>query len=72
MGRRRNPLDIDPEHVVVEFVRLGRGETAVAQLKAHFDTAPFSQRQLLRERLARAVALFTEARVRNDRLAGRR
>jgi hypothetical protein len=68
MGRRRQPLDINPDHVIVDFVRLGRGEDAVAELKARFDKAPFEQRQLLRERLAQAVELFAEARARNDRL----
>jgi hypothetical protein len=68
MGRRRRPLDINPDHVIVDFVRLGRGDAAVAELKSRFDKAPFDQRQLLRERLAQAVELFAEARARNDRL----
>jgi hypothetical protein len=68
MGRRRKLIDFNPEQVVVEFVRLGRSEDAVAELKRLFDKAPFLQRQLLRARLDQAVALFAEARERNDRL----
>lgn len=68
MSRRKAWLPIDPEHVVVEYVRRGRSESAAAALRRIYDGAPFEQRQLLRERLARAIALFEEARERNDRL----
>lgn len=68
MGRRRAWLPINPEHVIVDFVRLGRGDAAIVELKARFDKAPFEQRQILRERLEHAVELFAEARTRNDRL----
>lgn len=68
MGRHRKWLDIDAEQIVVDFVRLGANQAAVDELKRRYDKCPFLQRQLLRERLERVVALVFETRARNDQL----
>ncbi len=72
MGRHKAWLPINPDDVVVEYVKLGRDDGAVANLKVRFDKAPYAQRQILRARLEQAVELFAEARARNDRLLQRR
>lgn len=69
---RRKLLDFDPEQIVVELARRGRGDAIIAELLRRFDKAPFEQRHMLRERLAQAIALFEETRERNDRLLRRR
>lgn len=69
---RRKLLDYDPEQIVVELARRGRDDAVIGELLRRFDKAPFEQRRMLRERLARAIALFEEARERNDKLLRRR
>jgi hypothetical protein len=68
MSHERKTIDTNPDHVVVEYARLGANKKAADELRRRIERAPYWAKGELRARLAQAVELFAEARKRNDKL----